>query len=361
MRLAVVVAGLAAATASAQSTADISAGSGTLYVPAFPNRIIIIDEASAQVVDEIEVPRGAPRSLVVSEDRRRFYMLDPTFEHLTTADVAGRMVTDSFTLTAENRRVRIRSFRVAPDGETAILHLDAAVKHIDRFEVEPHALVLYDVTAHAIIKTLDWPTGEPTISSRMLFSPDGQYLYYFDRDVVVLDTEDFAVVDRWEFSQPTEAGVGRFNFGFATDLVYEDPGFFTGLFRLRDPAQNRDLMGIARIDVPNRDVEFYTIGPQQGLRFALAPGRRTAYGLVQEIGDYEFWTFDLERREVGPRRRIAGRPRMDLDVSTNGQILYVSQAGNTIDYYDANSFDHLQTLTLDGDMTASLIVLPSAR
>ena len=51
---------------------------------------------------------------------------------------------------------------------------------------------------------------------------------------------------------------------------------------------------------------------------------------------------------------------MALDVSTNGEVLYISSAGNTIDYYDADSFDHLHTLTLDGDMTSGLIVMPAA-
>ena len=51
---------------------------------------------------------------------------------------------------------------------------------------------------------------------------------------------------------------------------------------------------------------------------------------------------------------------MALDVSTNGEVLYISSAGNTIDFYEAASFDYLDTLALDGDMTSGLIVLPSS-
>ena len=51
---------------------------------------------------------------------------------------------------------------------------------------------------------------------------------------------------------------------------------------------------------------------------------------------------------------------MALDVSTNGRVLYISSAGSTIDFYDAESFDYLNTLTLDGDMTSGLIVMPSS-
>ena len=358
--LTLAVAAPAPAQGAAEGTAEVTAGDGTLYLGAYPSRIFVIDEATTRVVDEIAAPHGAPRSMVVSEDRERFYFLDPTMEHLTTVDVASQAVTDSFTFSEGNRRVRIRSFRVAPDGRTAILNLDAAAKLLDRFEIEPYRLVEVDLTTHEIIQELPWPTGEPSPRARMLFSPDGKYLYYFDRDVLILETDGFTEIDRWSFRESLEPGLGRIDFGFSTDLVYEEPGFFTGLFTLHDDAQDRELMGIARINLPNRDVDFYTLGPATGIQFALAPGRQKAYGLASRIEGYEFWTFDLEQQRVGFRRPIAGRPRMALDVSTNGRVLYISSAGSTIDFYDAESFDYLNTLTLDGDMTSGLIVMPSS-
>ena len=359
----VALAALAGQPAPAQEAAPaprVSAGDGTMYLGAFPSRIFVIDEATTSVVDEIAAPHGSPRAMVVSEDGERFYFLDPTMQYLTTVDVASREVTDSLRFSAGNRTVRIRGFRVAPDGRTAILNLDAAVKLIDRFEIEPYRLVEVDLETHEILQDLPWPAGEPTPRTSFLYSPDGEYVYHFGRDVIVLETEGFTEVDRWSLREPVEPGVGPIRFGFSTDLLYEEPGFFTNLFTLHDEAQDRDLMGVARIDLPNREVDFYTLGPARGIQFALAPGRRTAYGLQSSIEGYEFWTFDLEQRSIGNRRQVAGRPRMALDVSTNGEVLYISSAGNTIDFYDAASFDYLDTLALDGDMTSGLIVIPSS-
>lgn len=354
-----VLAGQPAAAQEASLPPGVSAGDGTLYLGGFPSRIFVIDEATTSVVDEITVPHGSPRAMVVSEDGARFYFLDPTMQHLTTVDVASREVTDSFNFSAGNRTVRIRGFRAAPDGRTAILTLDTAVKLIDRFEIEPYRLVEVDLETHEILQDLPWPAGESTPRSNFLYSPDGEYVYHFGRDVIVLETEEFTEVDRWSLREPIQPGVGPIRFGFSTDLIYEEPGFFTNLFTLHDEAQDRDLMGVARIDLPNREVDFYTLGPSRGIQFALAPGRRTAYGLQSSIEGYEFWTFDLEQRSIGNRRQVAGRPRMALDVSTNGEVLYISSAGNTIDFYEAASFDYLDTLALDGDMTSGLIVIPS--
>lgn len=349
-------------SATAASGAEFSGGNGTLYLGGFPSRIFVIDEATASVVDEIAVPHGSPRSLVVSADRSRFYFIDPTFEHMTTVDVASRAVTDSFTLSEGDRKVRIRSFRVAPDGASVILHVDAAVKLIDRYEVEPYRLLQVDLATHEIQRELPWPTGAASFSSRMLFSPDGEYLYFFDReDILILEADTFDEVDRWSLREPIEPGMGSINFGFDDDLVYEEPGFFTNLFTVHDDAQDRDLLGVARIDLPNREVvDFYTLGPSRPIQFALAPGRQRAYGLSSSIEHYEFWTFHLDERRIGFRRPVEGRPRMALDVSTNGEVLYISSAGNTIDFYDADTFDYLDTLALDGDMTSGLIVMPPA-
>ena len=91
--------------------------------------------------------------------------------------------------------------------------------------------------------------------------------------------------------------------------------------------------------------------------FALAPGRKRAYGLLEEIGNYEFWTFDLEQHRVLKRTPFPGRPRMELAVSSNGKLLYVSGAGDTIDLYDAATHRFLRTVTLDAEI-AALYVLP---
>ena len=357
--LAVVVMLATVAPVTAQTNEAISGGDGTMYLGAFPDRIFVIDEATMQVVDEIGVSVGTPRSMALSEDRSRFYLLDGTYQWFEVIDVARRETIDTFTLSEGNRKVRIRSFRVHPDGSYVLLALDTATKLIDRFEVEPRKLVQYDLRTHQVTREIPWPTGEQRTRGNMLFSPDGELLYYFDLgDVLILETETFTEVDRWALSQPVEDGLARINFNFSQDLINEEPGFFSGIFRIHDEIQDRDLMGIARIDLPNRDLDFYTLGPDEQVSFSLAPGRKRAYGLSSEIGRYEFWTFDLENRRLADRRTFEGRPRMALQVSTNGQVLYIYQAGRTIDLYDADSYAYLRTLALDGDMTTDLIILP---
>jgi hypothetical protein len=137
------------------------------------------------------------------------------------------------------------------------------------------------------------------------------------------------------------------------------PGFFTGFFTMLDPVQNRRIMGVGRIELAKKKIDFHPIGPARGLGFAVSPDRKRGYGLLQSIEEYELWTFDLESYRVIARTQFRGRPRMGLRVSSSGSILYIHTAGNTIDLYDAASFKLVRTITLDGDMTGVVLVPPA--
>ena len=345
--------------AAAQPAGELTGGDGTFYVGAFPNRIYVIDEATEQVVDTIEMTLGGPpNDMRMSADGSRMYMRDRTFEQIEVIDLETRSTIDTFTLSEGATKVRIRSLVVSPDDAYAVLLADTAIKHADRWEIAPRRLLQVDLASHEIMREIPWPDGEERTGASMMFSPDGGVLYLFGGEILALDTDSFEVVDRWELSSVEAPDLERFSFGFGVDRN-EEPGYFTNLFRVSDPVQNRRLMGIARINLAERDVEFYTLGPDEPLSsFSLAPDRRKAYAVLKRIGHYEIWTFDLVERRVERREVFEGRPRMSLAVSTNGQLLYVHQAGATIDLHEASTYRYLRTIDLGGDMT-NLFLVPN--
>jgi hypothetical protein len=153
--------------------------------------------------------------------------------------------------------------------------------------------------------------------------------------------------------------MGNFGFGFPRDF-YDAPGTYTGLFRSTDPVNRRTMMGVATVNLAARTVDWYTLGPSSPTGFTLAPDRKRAYGLRQEVGNWEFWTFDLENRRVLSKIPFAGRPRMRLSVSSNGNLIYIFGAGQTIDIHDARTFRRLRTVEVGADVT-SMIHVPPAR
>jgi hypothetical protein len=357
---------LACAIATAASlpamTADkpkIIGGNGTLIIGAFQKQFSIIDEATEKVVGTIPFTSGIPRRTTLSRDRKRFYTVDATMEKVEIIDIAARKTLDSFTLSEGNKRVRIRSVEPDPMHRFVMMVTASATKLIDRFDIGAPALVQYDLATHQIVRTVPWPNNDERQNANILFAPDGKLMYLFsDQDVLIYETGGFTQVDKWELSRPIEDGMGRLEFA-SRDVMNDEPGFYTALFNVTDPVQHRRIMGIGRVNLAAKSVDFYTLGPSAGLSFALAPGRKVAYGLFEEIGRHEFWKFDLENRRLANRVEFKGRPRMGLKVSSNGKVLYVYVAGNTIDLYDADTYQYLRTITLDSDQTTELFVLPT--
>lgn len=346
---------VAGAFASLAAQEVRSGGDGTIYMGAYNNSVYVIDEATMEVTQRITTVTGIPNQFDLAPDNETLYVRDAGMEHIEVVDlVAGRSV-DSFTLSEGNTRVRIRTMAADPGGEYMLLAVRSYTKLLDRFEISDFDLVRVDLDSHEITDTIPLPFDEQRQGVNLMFSPDGDLLYFFGRDIIAVETENFTEVDRWELSRPLEEGLGRINLSFQPSL-FEERGIFTNLFRMTDPVQGRQMMGIARVDLAAQDVDFYTLGPSEPVSFQLAPGGRKGYGLRSEIGFYEFWTFDLEGRRVESRVEFPGRPRMALQPSSNGELLYIYNAGNTIDVYDAETHDLLRTVWLDADMTRFILV-----
>lgn len=336
----------------------VSPGKGTLIVGTFPDKFWVIDEASGKITGTIPYSAGIPRRTTLSADRKRFYTVEAQMEKVEVIDIATRKTLDVFTLSEGSTKVRIRSVAADPRNRFLLMVTRAATRTIDRFEIGPSTLVQYDLAARKVAHTLRWPNDEERENANIQFSPDGTLMYLFsDQDILIYETAGFTQVDKWEMSKPLEDGFGRLDFG-STDAMNDEPGFYTGVFTVQDPVQNRRLMGVGRVNLAAKSVDFYTLGPATPLNFALAPGRQRAFGVFQDIGRFEFWTFDLQKRRIANRAEFKGRPRMSLKTSSNGQVLYIYNAGNTIDLYDAATYRYLSTINLDGDMTTELFVFP---
>jgi len=347
----------AVALLAAAPPAKIIAGTGTLFVGGWPNKIFVIDEATEKITGAIDIATGDPTRMVLSRDKKRFYVVNSLSEQVEIIDIASRKSIDHFSLSEGRKKVFIRSMIPDPLHRFLVMLTKTAEKKIDRFEISPPALIVYDLKEHKVSRTIPWPNNEEREFVGIMMSPDGKLLYFFADDVLIYDTSEFKQVDKWELSRPVEEGLARFDFG-PRDTTYEEPGFYSGIFQMQDPVQNRKIMGVARVNLNAKSLDFWPLGPARPVGFSLAPDRKRAYGLLQEIGHYEFWTFDLEHHKLGAMAEFDGRPRMALRTSSNGKVLYIYQAGNTIDLYDASNYKYLRTITLDADMTTELVVMP---
>ena len=365
LRAAAAIWTLAAATLSAQKPVVPNGGDHLMYIGTYAGTIQIFDEASEAKVAEIKLQTGIPRALTLSQSRSKFYVLDAATERVEIVDIPTRTSLSTFTLSEGNKKVRIRGMQVDPLERFLILLTRSATKQIDRYEIGDISMQFYDLAQKKITRTIPWPRGEEREFVNIRFSPDGKLLYFFGDDVLILETANFTEVDTWPLSRPIEPGLGRVNFGSVDDFN-DDPGFFTGLFTTQDPIQNRRIMNIGRVNLVAKTIDLTPIGPAEGVSFAMSSDRKRAWGLVQgggqnaalPIGRFEFWAFDVVQKKLLSRTPFEGRPRMALRVSSNGKLLYVYQAGATIDVYDSTSYKKLRTIEMNADQTTTLYILP---
>jgi len=207
---------------------------------------------------------------------------------------------------------------------------------------------------HKIIRTLPWSTDpEPGYFSLMRYSPDGKSLYVFSEELLILDATSLEQRATWDLSLSNEPALGRFDLG-SLDDTNDDPAWFSALFTMKDPVEKRPMLVVGRVNLDQRSVDFFPLGPagepQGQLSFVLSGDRQHAYALLQRIGHHELWTIDLAGKRRQSKVEFNGRPRMAIRTSSNGKIIYLHQAGNTIDLYEADGFKYLRTITLDGDM-----------
>ena len=349
---AAVVALLAVGFSAASAQANARWHLGT-----YSNDILVWDEGTEEVVDRITVNHFIPAGLTVNQKKSRLYVSDATSEYIEIVDLERGEVTDEFTLSQGNVTFRIDGFAPSPDDSEAIIFGKRYTKMRDRFVVEGPFILEYDMKKKAVTDTIDFPKGETVENIGFTYSPDGKLLYLFAEDVIALDAETYEEVDRWEISKPQEPGLGRASLPLGSG-TYDADGVATGLYRVTDPAQNRRMMGIAQVRLSEKEVDFFTVGDPQSMRgFALAPGGEMAYSLLSEVGRYEFWEFDLVGKKLARRHEFAGRPRIGIRVSADGEKLYIYVAGNTIDVYDRATFEFMRSVTFDEDM-AGVVVIP---
>jgi hypothetical protein len=331
------------------------------YIGTYTNHLLVWDEASERVIDRIETRHAIPADITLSERKDRLYVRQASAEIIEIVDIAAGRVIDEFTLSEGNVRVRISGFAPHPSNRKAVMQVMRYTKHPDRYTIEGPFIVEYDLEAKQVTDTITHPDDayEPDTSGYGLgfrYAPDGGTLYFYANDIIAVDADTYEEIDRWQMSEPLESGLGRTTFG-TNPGTYDEDGVSTSLFRMTDPAQNRRMMGISRARLSEQEVDFFTLGTAEPLgSFTLAPGGEKGYALYSEIGQYEFWEFDLVTERVTGRHPFPGRPRMGLQVSADGERLFVYVAGQTIDVYDSGTFELIRSVELGEDMTEVAIV-----
>ncbi len=354
---------LAAAPMAAQTA---PAKKGLLYVGAWQKKVIVIDEAAQRVAAEIELKFDVPRSLMLSEDKKTLLvhsMKDCGFE---LVNLATRKIDHAFVLNSGGKRYRPNGFAITPDDKKLYTTFYMVEKKIDRFDVGKTKWGVIDIASGKLEKEIDVPKemeGRGGRGGGLRFSPDGKYLYSFRDNVYIYDAETLKEVEKIELSKPIFPGVERVFIGPGDD-PHEERGTVLGFFNSTDPIVHRSTFGFAKFDLAKRTFEFTPVGPSTtgSLGLRLTPDRKLGYTVAfNGFGANrrcEFWTFDIATKQLIRKQEFDGRSRFDFNMSSDGKLLYIYGAGNTLESYDAATLRLVKDLDVNADMTSNMLVIP---
>ena len=344
---------------------------GTLFLGAYPDAVIVFDEAKGRIVDRIRLETGLPTSLRLSQNKQKIFVTTNDHAGVEVIDVATHKVLNHFVLDNGNKRYRFNGGVPDPEGKLLYAVTTEITKQVDRYEIGKAKYTVIDLEQQKIARVADLAPedergagGGGGRGGGMQISPDGKYLYQFRDSVVVVNTSDFKVVERIPLSKPELPGIEQISFGGQLDSIAE-PGSYVSVFNSSDPVVHSRQFGIGRFDLNTRKIDFAAIGPapagMSGLH--VAPDKKSAYTIVSN-GTHgnkrcEIWAFDLADNHISRTAEAPCRTRFTFGMSADGKKLYMYGAGFEIEVYDTATLKYERTWDLNNDTTmAGMVVLP---
>jgi hypothetical protein len=347
------------------------ASAGTLFLGAYPNLVLIVDDTDGKVLDRIPLVTGLPTGLRLSNDKRTIFVTTNDHTGVEVIDLATRKVIKHFVLNDATHTYRMNGAVPDPEGKVLYATTTEIIKQKDRYEIEKPQYTVIDLAQQKIVKTVDSSAAQGEIPDAggggrgggFEVSPDGQYLYQFRNQVVVLKASDFSLVQRIDLASPEDPTMDSLNLGGMQEALSE-PDQRVSLFNFSDPIIHNKAFGLAHFDLNTRKFDFTPIGPapvsMTGLH--ITPDKKMGYTVITNgtLGNKrcEVWGLDIGTSRIVKTSEIPCRSRFSFGMSPDGKKLFMYGAGFEIDVYDAATFQHEATWDLGNDMRGGMIGLP---
>jgi hypothetical protein len=352
-----------------------------MYIGTLDKKLLIIDEDKEEIVDQMPL-EGIPRVTALSADRKTLYIFT-TQMLVETVDLEARKVTSSFSIVDPNTHLRLQGsapdrinvgsntrfsgLAVDPNGRYIYTTMRVVLKDIDQYRIEPPQFVAIDLQDKKVAKAWPFPKEMDQgfgFNATYKVSPDGKLLYIFQDDILVFDLATFKQVDRIALAQPEYPGATPYRLA-ANEDSFDAPDTVTSVFTAVDDIVHKGTLGLAKINLLTRKVDYFPIGPMLPMMgFQVSPDHKRGYSVMPKIGtganrSTEWWVWDLEHHNVIKKKEFESRPTFRFAVGGTGKKLYMYGAGSTLEIFDADTLDSHKVIYLNKDTTTNLITLAS--
>src|SRR5215471_19025965 len=133
---------------------------GALFLGAYPDSVLVVDEAKGQITDRIHLDTGLPTSLRLSMDRKKIYETTNDRSGVEVIDVATHKVLNHFVLNTDAKRFRFNGGTPDPSDKLFYTVTTEMNKLADRYEIARPKYTVMDLAQQKIVKTVDIPSQD---------------------------------------------------------------------------------------------------------------------------------------------------------------------------------------------------------
>jgi len=145
--------GTALVALAVAASAGSAAQGATLFLGAYPNSLLVVDEDKGAIVQRIPLASGLPVSMRLSHDKKRIYVVTNTRSGVEVIDVATRKVISHLTLNTPVTRYRFNGGAPDPTGRYFYTLLTQIDKKNDHYEVSKPKYAVIDLEEKKIVRS----------------------------------------------------------------------------------------------------------------------------------------------------------------------------------------------------------------
>lgn len=339
----------------------------TLFMGSYPDKMLVMDEATGAVKDRITLASGLPTSMRLSNDKSKIYVTTITTSGIEVIDTKTKKVVNSFSLNTPTMRYRFNGGVPDPAGRYFYTMMQRFEKLPDRYTVSPMMFAVIDLQKKAVVRTADMPDEDVRNGggrANYMMSADGKTMFVIRDKVLVVDTAALKIKDRLEFSKPEATGIEGVSFGGGVETL-RNPNEYVSLFNAQDPYIRNKIYGVGRFNLATKAFDFRPIGPapvgggMAGLQVSADMKEGWTVVTQEKVGNKrcEFWHLDLTSNLVKNKAEFPCRTRFQFGMSGDGKMLYIYGASYDIEMYDAQTLAHIKTVDLGNDTTGAGMII----
>lgn len=347
----VAISGCAEKENAVQAVEESATPGDFLVVVNRPNTLHLVDLTQRKVANSCQLPGDfGPGTVAMSPDNRVAYVLTNRFENIYGVDVDTCEVLFSARQSQGDERVKsIGSIAVSPDGREVYTHQNPTRLLIDRYEVQPARIAVYDTAAGLDAKPVrTFPS--PRQITIMAAGADGT-LYMGGRDIYAMNVqtgETSVALASQSVGDPLESLRDSLTV-WPIGAVSNEMVRMYSAARFKDASQDMEtadwVWGFERVDLATGAVEAKVFGPLEVVLFS---------GMARPSDPNQFYgaLTQLKKFDVARQAELMS---VDLDhsyycvnFSTDGSEIYLAGTFNDIAIYDADSLEKLGNIVLPG-------------